>query len=386
MATSEDVQLNPHLTGLDCIRCSRRYPVGDYPEGCSHCLAEGHPASLEPVFSRDREAIDGQGSGSGMARFANRLGYKRFISLGEGDTPLVSLPGLAKLLGMDRIYAKLEGSNPTGSHKDRMSAQFVARALDRGAPAVIAATSGNAGASLAAYAGAAGLPCTIVTTPAITAPWRRAIEMAGANIIYTQDTPERWVIVRRKVLEEGFASATNYLDPPVGSDAWGVDGYKTLGYELAERQQETNADVVIVPTARGDLLWGIFRGFAESVEEGFCPRAPQLVAVEPFPRITRVMEGADLREHFPGRNAMSSIAGATVTLQSVEALRKSNGIAVAVTEEEAIADQKVLASTGGQYTELSAAATLSALRRVLANDPTIRSAILVLTSHGYKET
>ncbi len=84
-----------------------------------------------------------------MGSFSPWLTCSGFDTLGKGDTPLVCLSRLADELGLDSLHAKLESSNPTGSHKDRMNAQFVAPARHRGAPAVIAASSGNAGASLA---------------------------------------------------------------------------------------------------------------------------------------------------------------------------------------------------------------------------------------------
>src|SRR5690606_405961 len=121
-----------------------------------------------PVYDDAMPWPSATASRRGMARFGARLPYSGFMSLGEGDTPLVDLPGLASQCGLEALSIKLESANPTGSHKDRMSAQFVARAKDRNVPSVIAASSGNAGCSVAAYATAAGLPCTIVTTPSIT--------------------------------------------------------------------------------------------------------------------------------------------------------------------------------------------------------------------------
>lgn len=382
---SEMQAINDHLTGFQCIRCGTLHSLADYPEGCPNCSADQHPASVVPVYDDAMPPAFGCGTGRGMKRFAHRLPYASFPSLGEGDTPLVELPGLAEELGLQRLSIKLESANPTGSHKDRMSAQFVARARDRGCSGVIAASSGNAGASLAAYAAAAGLPCIIVTTPAISPPWRRAIEMAGAEIIYTEDSLERWAIVRRKVGEEGYASATNYLDPPVGSDPYGVDGYKTLGYELAEDQATAEVDAVFVPTARGDLLWGIYHGLADAIAEGKLSRLPRLIAVEPFARLEQVLAGQDLRMHFAGKSLLVSIGGATVTYQSYLAVAESRGTAISVPQDQALFDQQTLARHG-LYLELSAAASLSGLRQAIQHPgEAIRSAILIGTSHGYKE-
>lgn len=378
--------LNPHLAGFECVRCAARFPVADYPEGCAVCLDAGYPASVVPFYDADLPKLGPSVERHGMARFGARLPYSDFNTLGEGDTPMVSLPRLADELGLESLHAKLESANPTGSHKDRMSAQFVARAKHRGAPAVIAASSGNAGASLAAYAALADIPCIIVTTRGMTPAWRRAIDMTGAEIVYAEDSMQRWEIVRNKVREEGYATATNYLDPPVGSDPYGVEGYKTLGYELAQDSRATEADVVVVPTSRGDLLWGIYRGLSEALAMGLCRRMPSLLVAEPFPRIQRVLEGEDYRGHFKGANKLASIGGATVTYQALEALRRSFGSAVAVSEADTLSDQKALARNG-LYLELSAVAGITALRALVKrSEKSIRRAIFVATSHAYKES
>ena len=376
--------INPRLTGFQCIRCGHRLPVADHPEGCPVCLAAGRPSSVAATY-QDLPDLPPVGAGRGMSRFAARLAYPDFVTLGEGDTPLVALPRLAGALGLDTLRIKLESANPTGSHKDRMSAQFVTRARARGAPAVIAASSGNGGASVAAYAAAAGLACTIVTTVETSPVWRRAIVMTGAHLHVVETSMERWAVVRDKVRNEGYATATNYLDPPVGSDPFAVDAYKTVGYELAEAEDIATVDAILVPTARGDLLWGLHAGLAEAAAARRLARVPQLVAVEPFPRLAAVQAGADVTGHFPGKSALVSINGATATYQSLAALERSGGIAVAIDPAEAIADQRLLAANG-LYLELSSVASLTALRELKRRGRTdIRSAILIGTSHGYKE-
>lgn len=373
--------INRRLRGFCCIRCGEGFPVMDLAEGCSSCLAEGYPASVVPQF----DLLPPVRSGKGMPRFAERLPYPSFISLGEGDTPLVSVPRLAPELGLDSLMIKLEGANPTGSHKDRMSAQFMARAVDRGVKTVIAASSGNAGASLAAYAGANGIPCIIVTTSRMNPAWRAAIEASGATMLFVDNPLERWELVKEKVQAEGWMSATNYLDPPVGSEPFGVAGYRTLGYELAEDPASASADAIIVPTARGDLLWGIYQGFAELLAERVISQIPRLVAVEPFPRLERVLAGADHRGHFEGSSPLSSIGGVTVTYQAFEAVRRAQGAAVAVKADQVVADRSLLARHG-HFLELSAAASLSALRVLNEREfEPLKNVVLIATSHGYKD-
>jgi threonine synthase len=373
-------ELNPRLRGFACLRCGEPQPIADYSEGCPACLARGYPASVVPRFD-SLPPLAEAGTGRGLRRFAERLPYRRFPSLGEGDTPLLPLGRLAAELGLDALHLKYEGANPSGSHKDRMSAQFVARALDIGAPGVVAASSGNAGLSLAVYAAAAGISCLVVMTEGTGTAYREALERAGARVHTEPDSLARWRHVAELVRREGWLSATNYLDPPVGSHPFGVDGYKTLGYELAENPAAA-ADVVIVPTARGDVLWGLHLGLAEQLGEGLIDRLPRLVAVEPFPRLSRVLAGEDYRAKFAGSSPLAAINGATVTYQAVTALARSKGTAIEVDPQQAWRDQARLAADDVRL-ELSSAAALSALRLLLANaDFPIRRAVLIGTAKG----
>ena len=384
------VQQNPFLESLGCIRCGALYDPGD-PQvdrglGCLTCLDQGYPASLALVYQRD-QAWTVNPSALGMARYTAHLPYLDIPNLGEGGTPLVELPGLARTLGVGQLWVKNEGQNPTGSHKDRMSPLAVARAVSLGKDTVVAASSGNAGASLAAYASAAGMRCVIISTAKISSGWRRAIEAAGAELLLTDTPKARWVLMRERIENEGWYPVTNYLDPPVGSNPFGVDGYKSTGYEILEACGDETPTVILVPTSRGDLLWGLWQGFQDGVRFGLAGVVPRLVAVEPAPRLSMVLRDADYRQTFPEEpHAMVSIGGGTVTYQAMRALRNTEGCAVEVSMEEALRAQAELAGHGF-FAELSAAASLAGLRVLIRRDeikPPER-VVLVITSHGYKD-
>lgn len=142
------VAQNERLCGLRCIACSAQYPVQDMPAGCPACAARGTPSSVEAVYSALPRRLAASSSGY---RWGEWLPYTHGVSLGEGNTPCLGLPRLAQRLGIRQLSAKHEGLNPTGSHKDRMSAQAVARALAVDAHKVVLASSGNAAVSAAAY-------------------------------------------------------------------------------------------------------------------------------------------------------------------------------------------------------------------------------------------
>ncbi len=321
-----------------------------------------------------------------MSRYAAWMPYTSWVTLGEGGTPCNSFASLANQLKAAKVFIKNEGLNPSGSHKDRASCMAVTRAIDVGATTIVAASSGNGGASLALYAAAAGIHCVIVTTPALSPIYRRAITMTGAELVTVPETLGRWRWVAAMVRERSWFPATNYLDPPVGGNHFGLDGLRTVAYEIFEDIGEENLDAVLVPTSRGDLIWGLYEGFRQIKEVGLLRAVPRLFAIEPFARISRVFGGAELTGSFPGETALVSIGGSTVTYQATEAIRASGGGVVVVDDEDVFRDQLRLAQHGC-YTELSSAATLTALGILLKDGQVSRDApvVLVATSNGYKE-
>ena len=321
-----------------------------------------------------------------MSQYAAWMPYTSWVTLGEGGTPCNSSPALAEELNVAKIFIKNEGLNPSGSHKDRASCMVVTRAIDVGATTIVAASSGNGGVSLALYAAAAGIRCCIVSTPALSRIYTRAIGMTGAELVTVPETLGRWRFVAEMVRERNWFPATNYLHPPVGSNHFGLDGLKTVAYEIFENMGEENLEVVVVPTSRGDLIWGLYEGFRQITELGLLKAVPRLFAVEPFPRISRVLGGEEFTGSFPGETDLVSIGGSTVTYQAIEAIRSSGGGVVVVNDQDVVRDQRRLAQHGC-YAELSSAASLTGLVALLRDGRIAgdASVVLVATSNGYKE-
>ena len=375
--------MNRRVESAICIKCGAVLPVADYFCGCPHCLEKGENASVTLRY-RGTPAL---GSGRGMLRYGDYLPYQTFPTLGEGDTPTIPIPKLAQALGLDGVYSKNEFQNPTGSHKDRMNPLIVARALDLGCHTVAAASSGNEGVSLAAYAAAAGLECCIVSTSRINPVWKTAILAAGAKLVITDTAEERWVFLKEKVEKEGWYPATNFISPPVGSNYFGLQGYKTIAYELFETfGPQKMPDYILVTVSRGDLLYGIYEGFEDLKAAGQIAALPKLVAVEPLPRIERVLAGEDYRSNFPGEYHLTeSIGGGTVTYQSVLAVKNSGGFAVSLPQQEVL-DNLLELSRCGLYLESSSALALGGLKKAVAAGqiPQGATALIVSTSGGTK--
>ncbi|UFJ40754.1 pyridoxal-phosphate dependent enzyme [Brevibacillus humidisoli] len=358
---------NELAQGMRCIRCGNQYSLQLYPEGCLSCRQEGAPASLTVRYRQiSRHARD-------------RLPFSDYPDGGASDTPLVQLPELAERYGIGKVWLKQEGNNPTGSHKDRMSPLVIAHALSEQKHRLVIASSGNAGVSLAYYAHQVGLSCTVIMAGDISSQVRHALTKWGAVLVKTEDSASRWEKMKQLVYEEGYYPATNFAVPPVGSNPFGVQGYKTVAYELAA----SAPDYVLVPTARGDLLWGIYEGFCELLAIGQIEKMPKLIAVEPFPRLTRVFAGEPYTAQFTGNTSLHSIAGGTVTYQAAAAVDRSGGTAIAVSDQQAIHAQEEARSWGIPL-ERSAASVIAALDRLasivsLTEEDTV---VLVGTSRG----
>ena len=376
--------LNPLLAGFSCIRCATKFPIGDYFEGCPECLARGEPSTVRPEFSQWPQALGPAGK-RGMQRYSAWMPYTSWVSLGEGGTSCVSFPTLADEMKVVSVFIKNEGQNPSGSHKDRVSCLTVTRTVDTGFEKIVAASSGNGGASMALYAAAAGIECRIVTTPALSPVYRRAITSTGAELITAPESLDRWRIIAEMV-PSGWFPATNYLNPPVGSNPFGLPGLKTVAFEIFEELGSERVDVVLVPTSRGDLIWGLYEGFAHLRAIGLSEALPRLFAVEPFPRISRVLNGDEITGSYPGTTSLVSIGGSTVTYQAVEAIRRTGGGAVVVDDEKVVQDQVRLAHHGC-YMELSSASTLTGLELLLKNGTISNEdrVALIATSNGYKD-
>ena len=370
--TPRHVVRHRDLLGLDCIRCGARLPLDDRPRGCPSCLAEGVPAGLACAYA----PAEGDGRPTVV-----RLPYTVSHLLGEGGTPLLVADD-ARFADLD-VRLKWEGANPTGSHKDRFSAVVVARALHVGYRGLAAASSGNAGVSLAAYCGRAGLRCEIAVTEDTPDRVVSLMRDLGADVLTFPTAEQRW---RHLAGHEGSPSVlpvTNFTVPPVGSSPYGIEGYKTIAAELLDALAGRTPDWVVVPASRGDLVWGVYLGFRELLGEAAVPR---LCLVEPYPRVAAVLDGADPLRRFPGSTeVMPSLGGDMVTYQALEAVRRSGGYAQVVGDEEVRAETRRLWRAGLPL-EPSSAAAVAALDRARAAGRIATGALVVAvaTAHGLK--
>jgi threonine synthase len=179
------------------------------------------------------------------------------VSLGEGLSPLLPASAIGEKLGVPNLLIKDEGRNPTWSHKDRFSTVAVSAARLQGAQVVATASSGNAGASLAAYASAAGLRCVVATFSGTTGPMLAKIRKYGATVVVLSAKTDRWTFLAEGVTRFGWFAASPFHAPVVGSHPVGIEGYKTIAYEIVE-QINGVPDWCAIPVCYGDALVGIW--------------------------------------------------------------------------------------------------------------------------------
>ena len=305
-----------------------------------------------------------------------------------GGTPVVRLQKVVPP-GSAAVLVKLEYFNPTGSYKDRMAAVVIARAREAGAKVVTIASSGNAGASLAAYAAVAGLECVVFTSVAAPLAMKSQIRALGAKLVALASSPQRWTIMQAAVEKYGWYPASNYLPTPLGSNPYGIEGYKTIAFELWEQMGREAPDVVAMPVCYGDGLAGTARGFADLEELGFIRRKPRMVAGEVWGPLTKA-QAEKLEAPVPveaGPTVAISIGGGRSTFQALHALQQTDGRAVTVTDDDLLSWQAELGRREGIYAEASSLASVAALAQLRKDDRLRASAVAVavLTSTGLKD-
>lgn len=379
--------------GLRCVHCHAPYPLQAMFEGCPACATPDFASGLTPTY--DYEAIRAEiGDGPiaeaapGIWRFRRLLPVMdpaHELSLGEGGTAVIPVPRLAFELDAAEVWVKDESRNPTWSFKDRNAAVTVSKARELGAHTVVVSTSGNHGAAVAAYAARGGLRCVALTYPGLPVAVRVLMQAYGAELAVT--TPEgRWALMREGVREHGWYPASNYTDVPT-SGAYGHDGYKTIAFELHEQLGGVVPDLVVVPTAYAEGLYGVWKGFDELAVLGRIARAPRMIAAEPAGGpLGAAFERGDGIARVPRRPTVARGIGGTVNAYlGVAALAASDGMVAQAADDEILAAQRDL-SAEGVFAEPASATALAGLRSLARRGvlpPGLRI-VLVNTSSGLK--
>lgn len=387
---------NTMVTGIKCLNCGYKLPEGQFFEGCKECQTEKLVSNLTVAY--DYERLKNIVTKELFASRRHDLWrYKELlpvdpnfiVSIGEGGTPLIQCSKMAISLNILKLYIKDESRNPTWSFKDRLASVAISKACEFGASTIVIASTGNHGAATAAYAARAGLPCVVLTLESVPQTMKVLMQVYGAKVVACRTLKERWDLMSEGINKYGWYPTGNYVYPPTGSNYYGIEGYKTIAFEIAEDLGWEVPDVFIAPVAFADGLSGVWKGFKELVELGFVTRLPRMVAVERFGALANALgKGYNYVEEVPVQKSVAlSIASPISTYQGLKALVDSGGTAVTVTDKEIMEMQLELGRQEGIYAEVSSVASLVGAEKLRDSDwiqPGER-VVCMSTSSGLKD-
>jgi len=361
------------MTSFHCSNCHRPYPEQGVPFRCPHC---GGVFALSGGIHYSADRIEQQLPG--LWRYRHSFGLPAeapVMSLGEGDTPLIEGSAFGR-----KAAFKLEFLNPSGSFKDRGTAPLISFLLARGVKEAVEDSSGNAGASFAAYCARAGIHARVFVPDYASGPKRAQIKAYGAELVSIPGPRSAAADAVGRAADEGAVYASHAFLP------FGLPGIATIAYELHE-QLGGAPGTVVAPVGHGSLLLGIAQGFAALQATGIIKNLPVLVGVQAracaplwalatqgAAGLAWVTEGETLAE---GVRVAQPLRGDEL-LRAVEA---SGGRFVAVEEEQILPAGDALAHAG-LFVEPTSAIVWAGLQGIAAELP--EPIVLILSGSGLK--
>jgi threonine synthase len=360
-----------NVTHLECANCQTKHEARALQNLCAQC---GKPLLVRYDLERAAQTLTKDAlcnRVSSLWRYREVLPVeddRNIVTLGEGMTPLLKAERLVQRLDVKLdLYIKDEGQNPTQSFKSRGMTAAVSMARELGAQKLAVPSAGNAAGALAAYAACAGLEAHIFMPR----------DTPKANVIECEQTGARVTLIDGLITDCGAEvarrkEAEGWFDVSTLKEPYRVEGKKTMGYELAEQFDWTLPDVILYPTGGGTGLIGMWKAFAEMEEMGWIgPTRPRMVTVQSSgcAPIVRAFEN-DERFAAEFENAATVASGLRVPkaigdFLILDALRESNGTAIAVSDEELIAATKEIGACEGLFVAPEGAACLPALRKLI---------------------
>ena len=358
---------------VTCRDCRQPYPQNSLPHLCLNCgglfgFVEGityFPEKVEPGLP-------------GIWRHRHSFSLPAgapLITLGEGDTPLIWSHVFGKNVGF-----KLESLNPTGSFKDRSTAVLMSRLVAAGVKEAVEDSSGNAGASFAAYAARSGIQARIFIPSYASGPKRSQIESYGADVIAVPGPRSKAAEAVLQEVKGGAVYASHAFLPQ------GTAGIATIAYELVQ-QMDGIPGTILLPVGHGSLLLGVAMGFQALIQNGLIPQVPKIIGIQAaecaplfnahknhYQEPASIVEGKTIAE---GVRISTPFHGKKV----LSVVKESGGSFIAVDEQEIAAGQQQLAEHG-IHVELTSALVWNGLEQIHREYP--EPIVCILTGHGLK--
>jgi len=377
---------------LECIECKSGFNIRERIYTCPKCggLLEVGFELGEIKRKINRQRFDAEPPTVWKYRaFMPILDDSKIVSIGEGGTPLIRCSRLAKEIGVQELYVKFEGANPTGSFKDRGMTVGVTKAVEFGVKTVTCASTGNTSASLAAYAAKAGLRCVVLLPEGKVALGKLAQALVyGARVLAVKGNFDQALAVVRQLCEERKdIYLLNSLNP------FRPQGQKSIGFEIADQLGWKVPDRVVVPMGNCANIWAIYKGFFELDLVGLTKNVPKMTGIQAkgaMPIVNAIKKGLKKFEPVKSPETIATairIGNPVNGPKAIRAIRESKGTAEAVSDSEIVKAQKLLARLEGIGVEPASAASIAGLKKLvqlgeIGRDETV---VCVTTGHILKD-
>lgn len=377
------------LINYECVGCGKVVKPKPFSYTCPVCDANLDARydyqAIKDKWSRESLSTN---SDSSLWRYAPLLpvhAAPERRSIQVGATPLVNADVLSRRLGLRELWLKDETRNPSGSLKDRATEVGLCHALEEGASVVVAASTGNAGSSLACLAAWHGQEAVILAPASAPLAKLTQILQYGAHLFPIDGSYDDAF-----KLSQAVAETYNWYSRSTGINPVLSEGKKIVALELAEQLEWQSPDLLFVPVGDGCILGGVYKGFYDLLQLGWIERLPRLVAVqaEGSAAVVNAWKQGEIQP-VQAQTIADSIAvdlpkdGA----KALRALKASNGFGITVSDEEILAAQHLLARKTGVFAEPAAAASLAGLIRAKEEGlvDSHQRVVLLITGSGLKD-
>ncbi len=376
---------------LKCIDCGREYEASERIYFCPSC-----GGLLDVEYEYDRRLSLTPWSKSfrerplGVWRYRELLPIEeldKVVTMNEGGTRLIRCGNLERDLGIREIYVKYEGDNPTGSFKDRGMTVGVTKALEVGAKTTICASTGNTSSSLAAYSAKAGLDCVVLVPSHKIALGKLSQALIhGAKVLAVKGGFDDCLSLVKEISKDPRFYLLNSINP------FRLEGQKTAAYEIYEQLGDV-PDKLIIPVGNAGNIVAYWKGFRELKLLGLTEKIPNMIGVQALgasPVYKAFIEGSDKIKPMESVETVATairIGNPVNWKRALRAARETGGMISAVTDEEILRAQSILASREGVFAEPAGAAPIAFLIKAARKgliEPDSR-VVCIVTGHGLKD-
>lgn len=382
-------------SGLVCLDCGHAHELDVLTCECERCARPLGVAYApdEITSSAAREILI---SARHMWDFFDFLPLDRreaIVGLGEGGTPLLEVQADNEDGKKGKVFLKNETLNPTGAFKDRPLSVILSMAKRHGVERVVTGSSGNAGVAMAAYAARAGIDALVVIPQSTSREKLLAIKAFGAQVVQIDGTTSESLSLANSLsAKRGWLCATTTYRNP-----FGLEGDKTVAYELLRDLDFRAPSHVFVPIGSGPLMTGCYRGFQDLARWGLIDELPRMIGVQAegcAPIVTAFEEGSERVEAW--KNSTTIATGIADELKgyefdgvlSLRTARQSGGVFLSVSDQQIIEAQESLARSWGVLAEPTGAVGLAGLRQYARTFGMSRNdrAVCIVTGSGFKDS